>query len=496
MKRKGTKFGALAVAASLVTSLYGSQAFAADNTAKNTAVDVVMKSDIALAQEKGAIVGYPNDTSLHADKLVTRAELVTMIDRAANLQDVKVKQAYFSDLVGWEAQAVNNAAAIGLIKGDGHGHFQPNRNVTREELAVIVVGALTGGEAPVANEKVLNYFQDADKISDWARPYVAYAAIAGLFGPTASGEFNPQAPVTRSEAATALKPVLFDVIDVLSTNDIHGNIEVGFDKRVNKDEGGMETIGGIVNDFRQVNSDGVIVVDGGDEWQGTLISNTVNGESVIKTMDEIQYDAGAIGNHEFDFGRDVLIDNIEKATFPIMGANIIDDATGERVEWAKPYTIVERDGLKIGIIGFATPETATTTKYDNIKGLTFADPVPLAKELSAELREQGCDIVIVTSHLPGEQEAETDKIMGALTELANGTGNGTLDAIIGGHSHMRVAGIVNGIPVVEASQWTWALGHIQLFVDKDTQKVVSSNAELLDTYTDLTSANTEVRDIV
>lgn len=494
MKRKGYKFGALALAATLVTSLYGGQVLAAEEV-KNVAASVVMKSDFELAVDKGAIVGYPNG-SLMQDKAVTRAELVVMINRAAKLQDVVNKKKFFNDLEAWQVQAVSNAAAMGIVKGNGLGHFEPNRAVTREELAVIAVGALTGGQKPSVNENILNYFADADQISDWARPYVAYAMVAGLFDPTLDGSFNPQESVTRAEAAKALKPILFDVVDILTTNDIHGKIEVGYDKRVDKNQGGMETIGGIVNDFRSVNPDGVIVVDGGDAWQGTLISNTVNGESVIETMEEIEYDAMAVGNHEFDFGRDVLIENIKNAEFPILGANIIDEATGERVEWTQPYTIVEKGGLKVGIIGFATPQTLTTTKADNIEGLAFPNPVPYAKELAAELREQGADIVVVTSHLPGEEEEETKELMGELIDLANGTGNGTLDAIVGGHSHQRVAGIVNGIPVVEASQWTWALGHIQLFVDKDTKKVVSSEAELLDTYTNLTTADLEVRDIV
>ncbi|KPV55103.1 5'-nucleotidase, partial [Paenibacillus sp. A3] len=131
-----------------------------------------------------------------------------------------------------------------------------------------------------------------------------------------------------------------------------------------------------------------------------------------------------------------------------------------------------------------------------IEGLTFADPVPYAKELSAELRAKGADIVMVTSHLPGEQDAKSQQIMGELVDLANGTGNGTLDAIVGGHSHKRVAGIVNHIPVVEAQSWLYAVGHIQLYVDKDSKKVVSSNASLLETYTNLTTANKDVQKTV
>lgn len=498
MKNKATKFGTLAVAASLVVALYGPQAAAAEGTTTTAAPAsaVKVKSDIELAFDKGAVVGYPGQKDLGADKTVTRAELISMINRAAKLANVQMKKSPFSDLATWQQQAVANAAAAGIVRGNGYGQFEPNRLVTREELAVIVVGALTGGQKPEVNENVLNYFKDGDKISAWARPYVAYGVVAGLFNPALDGNFDPQAAMTRGEATKALKPVLFQVIDILTTNDIHGKIEVGFDPKRKQAQGGLETIGGIVNDFRAVNPEGTVVVDGGDAWQGTLISNTVNGKSVIDSMEEIEYDAMAIGNHEFDFGRDVLIQNIKSTDMPLLGANIIEDSTGNRVDWAKPYTIVEKGGLKVGIIGLATPQTKTTTKSTNIEGLTFADPVKYAKQHSEELKAQGVDIVMVTSHLPGEQDAKTNEIMGEMVDLANGTGTGHLDAIVGGHSHKRVAGVVNGIPVVEASQWTWGLGHIQLFVDKDTKNVVSSNASILETYTNLTTADADVQKVV
>ncbi|UUZ83379.1 5'-nucleotidase C-terminal domain-containing protein [Paenibacillus sp. P26] len=455
-----------------------------------------MKTDMQLAYDKGAVEGYPNDTDLHGSRPVTRAELVTMLNRAAKLARADNKQKPFPDLEEWRRQAVNNAVAAGIVTGNEQGRFEPGRTVTREELAVMVVKAITKGGEPKVNGNVLNYFKDSAEISDWARPYVAYGVFAGLFEPRLDGHFDPKGAVTRDEAAKALKPILFQVVDILTTNDIHGHIEVGFDKRRNQEQGGIETVAGIVYDFRAVNPNGTVVVDGGDAWQGTLISNTTNGQSVMDTMAQVQYDAAAIGNHEFDFGRDVLIDNIRKAKFPILGANIIEDKTGKRVDWAQPYTIVKKGGLNIGIIGLATPQTKTTTKSTNIEGLTFADPSPFAKNLSTELRGKGADLVVVTSHLPGEEDAKSKQIMGELIDLAAGTGGGTLDAIVGGHSHRRVAGIVNGVPVVEAQNWLYAVGHIQLYVDRETKKVVSSDAGPLETYTNLTTANKDVQKTV
>ncbi|KIL42272.1 5'-nucleotidase [Gordoniibacillus kamchatkensis] len=497
MKSKGFKkqLSVLAATAALSVSLLAPAAMAAEDYTTYNEPAAAQLTDMQLAVAKGAIDGYPNDTDYHGSQPATRAELVTMISRAAKLKPAG-QAAPFSDLAGWQKAAVASAYSAGIVQGNEKGLFEPERAVTRQEMAVMVASALNKGAKPKVNEKVLGYFKDASDIAEWARPYVAYAVLAGLFNPKLDGTFDPNGAVSRDEAAKALKAVLFERIDILTTNDIHGHIEVGYDKKRQQEQGGIETLGGIVDDFRAVNPTATVVVDGGDAWQGTLISNTTNGQSVMDSMAQIRYDAAAIGNHEFDFGRDVLINNIKNAKFPILGANIYDEKTNKRVEWTQPYTIIERDGLKIGIIGFATPVTKTTTKSTNIEGLDFRDPVPLAKELSAELRKQGCDIVMVTSHLPGDQNAKTNEIMGEMVELANGTGKGTLDAIVGGHSHRRVSGIINGIPVIEAQSWLYAVGHIQLYVDRDSKKVVSSNAGLLETYTNLTTADQDVHNIV
>lgn len=487
-----TRLTALALVTALTSSFTGSIAFA--ETAV-PATSTTMKSDMRLAIDNGAVEGYGN-TDYRGTNPATRAEVATMISRAAKLKSADPASVTFTDLANWQKQAVANAVAAKLLSGFADGTFHPDASVTRQELAELIVKVVTGGNLPSVNENVLNYFTDSDAIAKEFRPYVAYAVISGIFSPTLDGNFNPTAAVTRDEVAKALKPILFKVVDILTTNDIHGKIEVGFDKKRNQGQGGIETVGGIVTDFRAVNPEGTVVVDGGDAWQGTLISNTTNGQSVMDTMAQVKYDAAVVGNHEFDFGRDVLINNIKNAKFPILGANIIDTKTGKRVDWTQPYVIVEKDGLKIGIIGFATPQTTSTTKSTNIEGLSFVDPVPLAKELSAELRAKGVDIIMVTSHLPGEQNQKSAEIISELADLAKGTGNGTLDAIVGGHSHMRVSGIVNGIPVVEAQSWLYAVGHIQLFVDKTTKQVVSSNASLLETYTNLTTADAKIHQTV
>jgi len=489
MNAKAKKLATLAIAASIVTALYGPQASAAESAP----VAPKAKTDLELAIEKGAISGYGNG-DYRADAFVTRGELVSMINRAAKLEKAAMKKAPFDDLEAWQTEAITNAAAAGIIRGNGYGHFNPNRAITKEELAVIVVGALTKGQKPNVNLEVLNYFKDKDSISEWAKPYIAYGLYAGVFDFKYESDFKPQASVTRADAAKTLKPVLFNVVDILTTNDIHGNADVFFDKKKNLGRGGMQTVAGIVNEFRNVNADGTIVLDAGDAWQGTLLSNASNGEVIMASFDKIGYDAMTVGNHEFDYTLPVLKENIQKSKTPIISANIVKQDTKEQVNWIKPSTLVERGGLKFGIIGLSTPVTESTTKSTNIAGLDFYEPSYFAKIEAEKLRAAGADIIIADTHLPGE--IKDGKIVSELPQLAEATGNQVLDAIVGGHSHMGVAGVVNGVAVVEALAYTNAVGHMQLFVDKDTKQVVSRESELLDTWVNLVKADEEVKQLV
>ncbi|RWZ58046.1 multifunctional 2',3'-cyclic-nucleotide 2'-phosphodiesterase/5'-nucleotidase/3'-nucleotidase [Halobacillus fulvus] len=441
--------------------------FQADEAHADTNFEMAGLTDTQLLIEQEIIKNHPK---VHNQSYVTRQDVMKMLKRADEMKGLNPRDIFS---LGASTQV------------------DPKAPVTRLDMAKLFTLAMNDGKVPDVDLEVLNNFSDADQIPEDAKPYVAYAALAGGFDITFEQAFEPTEKMSLDEVAKAFKPLVFDVIDILSTNDIHGHIT----QNESYQQGGMAIIGGVVEDFRSVNDDGTVVLDGGDTMQGTLISNSFEGKSTIETLNDIGYDAGAIGNHEFDWGVDVLKQRLTDATYPILGANIFEDATNDRPDWAKPYTIVEKGGYKIGIIGFATPQTPQTTLSTHVEGLNFPTPAPIAKELAAELEAQGADIVMVTSHLPGWHEEESDKIMGELAELANAS-EGGLDALVGGHSHERVAGHVNGIPVVEAHRYTNAIGHIQLFVDRDTEEIYDSEVAMLETYDHLAGKDESVQEIV
>jgi len=483
----------LAVAASLSVSLLGVPGFgsydqAVAKSAKSSKVGAKTSQssdDFELAKKYDWI-----DADHNEDDKLTRLDLALILANALNLRKPN-NTIEFKDVPTEYADAVSSVVNTGFMEGVSKDEFHPEDQVLRKEYAEIIANAITKKRIPKVDTNVLNHFKDEDEIDRDDRNLLAYAALKGILDLGFQAELDAEEVITVEDAVSGMKPLVFEDIDILSTNDIHGNIEYS-EKYEN---GGMGIVAGIVEQYRSVNKSGTIVVDAGDTFQGTLISNAFEGRSTFETLNRIGYDAGAIGNHEFDFGMDVLKDRIKQAKFPLLSANIYDEKTGRPVSWVKPYTIVKKDKLSIGIIGLSTLQTPSTTLATNIKGLEFRETAPIAKKLAKELKEKGADIVIVNSHLPGEIDKSGD-VIGELAEFAEDVSVDDIQAVIGGHSHQRVAAHVNDIPVVEAQTATAAIGHIRLFVDKKTEEVVSSEVSLLETKKGLAAEKRDVNAII
>ncbi|HEX7797230.1 MAG TPA: hypothetical protein VF456_22870, partial [Vicinamibacterales bacterium] len=197
-------------------------------------------------------------------------------------------------------------------------------------------------------------------------------------------------------------------LSIIGTNDLHGGVLEA------NGRGGLALLDGYLHNLRAARArDGgaVLLLDGGDLFQGTLESNLNEGEVVIAAYNAMGYDASAIGNHEFDFGpagpsvfpqspeddpRGALRARASQARFPFLAANIIDKNTGRPVSWdhVRPSTMLTVNGVKIGVVGLATTETLGATLSANTSDLDIA---PLAPALEAEarrLRAEGATIVI------------------------------------------------------------------------------------------------------
>jgi len=251
------------------------------------------------------------------------------------------------------------------------------------------------------------------------------------------------------------------VISLLSINDFHGNIvESGKNP-------GAARLAGYFKAEKAANPEGTIILSAGDMYQGTADSNLMYGVPVQNMMNQIGFDAMVMGNHEFDWG----IEPIEKwkslSKFPFLAANIIDKKTGEVADFAKPYTIVERKGIKVGIIGVATLETLTKTKAEMVEPYNFSDPAETVNALVPKVKEAGANIIVVLSHLGAMQDKDTKEISGEAADFAKSVEG--VDAIITGHSHQTIAGKINEIPIVQAYYNGRSVAHIDIYLDADNK---------------------------
>ncbi len=255
-------------------------------------------------------------------------------------------------------------------------------------------------------------------------------------------------------------------LTIIHTNDTHaavtdnGRAQIGFAK-----------LGGYVDELRK--KENVLVLDAGDMFQGLPFANLEKGHSIVSVVNLVGYDAMAVGNHEFDFGADNLLAIEKKLSFPMLAANV--EKNGQSV--FKPYIVKEVNGIKVGIFGISTPETAFKTHPDNVKGYEFTDIVKAAQKTTETLRNtEKVDVVIALVHL-GLYEGDYTSDL-----IAKGVEG--IDLIIDGHSHTTLEnGLKEGHSLIVSTGASLnAVGKVDIkLTDK---KVTDIQAKLLK-YADL-----------
>jgi len=224
-------------------------------------------------------------------------------------------------------------------------------------------------------------------------------------------------------------------LTVLHTNDNHGRFWS------NKyGEYGMAARKTLIDQIRsEVAAEGgsVLLLSGGDINTGVPESDLQDAEPDFKGMSKIGYDAMALGNHEFDNPLSVLEKQIDWANFPVLSANIYDKATGKRKYQA--YQMVEKQGIKIALIGLTTEDTAKIGNPEYISGLEFRDPKVEAKKLIAEIEKtEKPDLIFALTHMGHYEDGNRGVNAPGDVALARFLDEGSLDMIVGGHSQEPV----------------------------------------------------------
>ncbi len=215
---------------------------------------------------------------------------------------------------------------------------------------------------------------------------------------------------------------------VLHTNDTHSTIlplNPNLADTMKAGRGGFIRRIAMLKEERRKNPD-LLLFDSGDFCQGSPYFTLYKGDVEVGLMNMMGYDAGTIGNHEFDFGLDAMAKMFKNLNYPIVCSNY--DFTGTVVEGlVKDYVILKRNGMKIGVFGLS-PALSGLVSNDNCVGVKYLDPVKEANRVVDILKKKKCDVIICISHL-GWQDSDKD----GDEYLVSGTRG--IDLVLGGHSH-------------------------------------------------------------
>jgi 2',3'-cyclic-nucleotide 2'-phosphodiesterase / 3'-nucleotidase / 5'-nucleotidase len=297
--------------------------------------------------------------------------------------------------------------------------------------------------------------------------------------------------LTRAQALAMVANLRYPTVRVLETTDFHGFVQPARERRSNRLMGGSVALAAWIAKLRADNPEGTVLVDGGDLFQGTMISNLAFGRPIVEQMNALGYAASAIGNHEFDWTADTLEQRVHEMHFGALGANLRLVKTGKLPRWVRADTIVSRRGARIGILGLCYPRTPTVTLAKNVSHLRFDDDSATAVTLVPGLRRRGhTDVVIGIGHIPAETDSN-GRASGDLPRLARGVPG--VDAWFGGHSHNRVVGEVNGVPFMIAGAHGEVIAVCDLRVDPVAHRVIDRRYRLEVTYADMVAPDTAMQ---
>lgn len=290
-------------------------------------------------------------------------------------------------------------------------------------------------------------------------------------------------------------------LSVLELNDLHGYIV-----RSSEGKSGISNASFLINQVRSEDErDNVLLVANGDMFQGTALSNLSQGLTVLKCMNQMKFDFMGIGNHEFDWGIEKIVNYFDgdetngEAKFPLVNSNIVDNRTGELLsdENVLPTYMVEKNGIKIGIISMID-DVKSSILYSRVKNYDFVG-LRLAREQAISLKEQGADIVIANIHGGDTSGVES---FGMNQELARMTykNDWLIDCVVNGHTHTNQSGFIERIgrdmPIVQGGSYCYYVGQIDLYVDMNTKKVFNSNCFTTNTYEANTNYDVDVENVI
>ncbi|PIK32252.1 bifunctional metallophosphatase/5'-nucleotidase [Bacillus siamensis] len=279
---------------------------------------------------------------------------------------------------------------------------------------------------------------------------------------------------------------------IISMNDLHGKIDQQYELDLNGDGkpdgtfGRMDYAAAYIKKAK-AEKEHAFVVHAGDMIGGSSpVSAIFQDEPTVELMEDIGFDVGTVGNHEFDEGTNELkriinggdhpdgkgTSGYDGQNFPLVCANC-KLKSGE--SFLPPYEIKYVSGIPVAFIGVVTRSAAGMVIPDGIKNITFTDEVKAVNDAAADLKKKGIKAIAVLAHMSAEQNGSA--IMGEAAKLAGGT-DSEIDVIFAAHNHKVVNGEVNGKLIVQAFEYGKAIGIADLELDKESKDIVKKSAEI------------------
>ncbi|WP_284140774.1 5'-nucleotidase C-terminal domain-containing protein [Virgibacillus sp. LDC-1] len=282
-------------------------------------------------------------------------------------------------------------------------------------------------------------------------------------------------------------------VQLLGMNDLHGKIDQEYALDPDGDGtsdmyGRMDYVATAIKEREQDNPN-TLLVHAGDMIGGSSpVSGLLQDEPTVEIMEEIGFDVGTVGNHEFDEGTTELLrmvnggehpDGLGTAdydgmNFPLLCANCVYKDTEETI--IPPYHIAEVDGVEIGFIGVNTQDSANMVMPAGIEDIRFTDETEAVNNAVSELTSQGIEAIVVLAHIPAEQDGTS--ATGEAADLARNIDD-AVDVIFAGHNHQVVDGVVDNKLIVQAYEYGKAFADVDLEIDRTTGDIVKKEAEIV-----------------
>ncbi len=241
-------------------------------------------------------------------------------------------------------------------------------------------------------------------------------------------------------------------VTLLQVNDVYQFAPVDLGAR-----GGLARVSTLIQESLRDSPNSLFLLSG-DTISPSVESITYKGTQMIDAWNLIGLDYATFGNHEFDFGPDVLRSRIKESKFKWLTANVIDKKTGKPFGDSLPFVIREFDGVKVGIFGLTLAETATSSRPG--PDVEFLNPCEAAKATVAQLHSQGVKTIVALTHLSMSEDKEVARCA-------------DVDVIIGGHEHSLLESSAGGAPIFKMTADARELGQIDLNISKTTGAVES-----------------------